>query len=134
LVITGLDTPRRLDLAAAEAADSALAEPGSIGLICADGRASRLARALRSAGIEHTVLGDEGLETRLTVVPASLVKGLEFDQVIVVEPAEIVAAELRGLRRLYVVLTRAVSQLTVLHAEPLPVELVAAPTPTPSAA
>jgi DNA helicase IV len=93
-----------------------------------------LARALRSAGIEHTVLADEGLETRLTVVPASLVKGLEFDHAIVVEPAEIVAAELRGLRRLYVVLTRAVSRLTVLHAEPLPVELTAAPAPTPSAA
>jgi DNA helicase IV len=72
------------------------------------------------------VLGEDGLETRVTVVPASLAKGLEFDHVIVVEPAEIVAAELRGLRRLYVVLTRAVSRLTVLHATPLPSELVAA--------
>jgi DNA helicase IV len=134
LVVTSFSNPRLLDAAATEAAEAALAEPGSIGLICADGRASRLARALRSAGIEHTVLGDEGLETRLTVVPASLVKGLEFDHVIVVEPAEIVAAELRGLRRLYVVLTRAVSRLTVLHAEPLPVELAAEPAPTPSAA
>ena len=134
LVVTSFSNPRLPDAAATEAAEAALAEPGSIGLICADGRASRLARALRSAGIEHTVLGDEGLETRLTVVPASLVKGLEFDHVIVVEPAEIVTAELRGLRRLYVVLTRAVSRLTVLHAEPLPVELAAEPAPTPSAA
>src|SRR5207245_2016190 len=60
---------------------------------------------------------------RIVVVPATLAKGLEYDQVIVVEPAEIVAAEPRGLRRLYVVLTRAVSRLHVLHAEPLPSQL-----------
>jgi DNA helicase IV len=44
----------------------------------------------------------------------------------VVEPAAIAAAEpdeRTGLRRLYVVLTRAVSALTVVHAEPLPHEL-----------
>ncbi|HEY0698159.1 MAG TPA: AAA family ATPase, partial [Micromonospora sp.] len=57
---------------------------------------------------------------RVTVVPATLAKGLEYDQVIVVEPAAIVAAEPRGLHRLYVVLTRAVSRLSVLHREPLP--------------
>nr|WP_235947959.1 hypothetical protein [Candidatus Frankia alpina] len=59
-------------------------------------------------------------------MPASLAKGLEFDQVIAVEPAAIVAGEphpLLGLRRLYVVLTRAVSELTVVHAEPLPAAL-----------
>ncbi|MEV0720009.1 ATP-binding domain-containing protein, partial [Asanoa sp. NPDC050611] len=59
----------------------------------------------------------------VTVVPASLVKGLEYDHVIVVEPADIVAAEPRGLARLYVALTRAVAGLVVLHAKPLPAEL-----------
>ncbi|BCJ56721.1 HelD family protein [Micromonospora endophytica] len=58
--------------------------------------------------------------TDVTVVPASLVKGLEYDHVIVVEPAEIVAAEPRGMNRLYVVLTRAVAGLVVLHHAPLP--------------
>ena len=53
-------------------------------------------------------------------MPATVVKGLEYDHVVVVEPAEIVAAEPRGLHRLYVVLTRAVSRLAVLHTEPLP--------------
>ncbi|WP_285598544.1 AAA family ATPase [Kineosporia sp. NBRC 101731] len=60
---------------------------------------------------------------RLSLVPASVAKGLEFDHVIVVEPAGIAEAEpdLRtGLRRLYVVLTRAVSTLTVVHHRPLP--------------
>jgi ATP-dependent exoDNAse (exonuclease V) beta subunit len=40
--------------------------------------------------------------------------------VIVVEPARIASAETRGLQRLYVALTRAVSRLTVLYSEPLP--------------
>jgi DNA helicase IV len=41
----------------------------------------------------------------------------------VAEPAEIVEAEPRGLNRLYVVLTRAVSRLSVVHARPLPAAL-----------
>lgn len=54
------------------------------------------------------------------MLPATLAKGLEYDPVIVVEPAAIVAAEPRGLHRLYAVLTRAVSRLDVLHHRPLP--------------
>ena len=50
----------------------------------------------------------------------------EFDHVVVIEPARIVAAETRGLRRLYVVLTRAVSSLTVVHSEPMPEPLALA--------
>jgi hypothetical protein len=65
-------------------------------------------------------------EPRIALVPASLAKGLEFDQVIVAEPAEIVEAEyaeVLGLRRLYVVLTRAVTALSVLYSRPLPPQL-----------
>jgi DNA helicase IV len=61
----------------------------------------------------------------VSVVPATLVKGLEFDGVVVVDPAAIVAAEPRGLHRLYVVLTRAVSTLVVLHRGDLPEPLAA---------
>ena len=49
-------------------------------------------------------------------------KGLEFDHVIVVEPA-LVAAHDRGLRELYVALTRPTTTLVVVHARPLPAEL-----------
>lgn len=62
---------------------------------------------------------------RVEVVPVSLVKGLEYDHVIVVEPHDIVEAEARGLNRLYVALTRAVTSLTVLHTKPLPEALLA---------
>jgi superfamily I DNA/RNA helicase len=78
---------------------------------------------LRRAGLEVSDLGHDETPGRLALVPASRVKGLEFDHVVVVEPAAIAAAEPRadlGLRRLYVVLTRAVSTLTVVHALPLP--------------
>lgn len=60
----------------------------------------------------------------VAVVPASLVKGLEYDHVIVVEPADIVAAEPRGRNRLYVALTRAVAGLLILHQKPLPAVLL----------
>lgn len=62
------------------------------------------------------------------MIPASVAKGLEFDRVVVVEPADIVAAEpdvRTGLRRLYVVLTRAVSELDIVHSLPLPAALAA---------
>jgi DNA helicase IV len=87
-----------------------------------------LSKALNDRGIEHGVLGqDHGdIDHQVDDVPASVAKGLEFDRVVVVEPAAIVAAEpdvRTGLRRLYVVLTRAVSALTVVHSQPLPAEL-----------
>ncbi len=103
--------------------------PGSVGLIVADARIRTLRKLLDDAAISYAVLGDENdVEAHLDVVPASLAKGLEFDHVLVLEPAEIVAAEpdeITGLRRLYVCLTRAVTSLTVLHAEPLPTQLAA---------
>ena len=74
----------------------------------------------------HDARCHDDVDARLDLVPATLAKGLEFDHVVVVEPAEIVRAEAdqrTGLRRLYVCLTRAVSTLTVVHAEPLPPQL-----------
>jgi hypothetical protein len=98
----------------------ALARPGSVAVIAADPQVGSLAGALDGAGVEY---GAPGADSRLTLVPVTLAKGLEFDHVIVVEPARIAEAEARGLQRLYVALTRAVSRLTVLHAEPLPMPL-----------
>ena len=52
-------------------------------------------------------------------------KGLEFDHVVVVEPALIATGE-QGLRELYVALTRPTRTLVVVHARPLPAELTGA--------
>jgi DNA helicase IV len=99
------------------ACQEALIGEGSVAVIAADSAVGEVAAALTSGEVEF---GEPGSDSRLSLVPVTLVKGLEFDHVIVVEPAGIVAAESRGLQRLYVALTRAVSRLTVLHCEPLP--------------
>ncbi len=64
--------------------------------------------------------GRAGLEQQVTLVPVRLVKGLEVDSAVVVEPARIVAEECQGVRSLYVALTRATKRVTVVYAEPLP--------------
>jgi DNA helicase IV len=122
--------PGRLDIVpvddvvagATAALSDVAAREGSVGVIAADADADRLRAALEAASSDIGAVDDED-DQRLVLVPASLAKGLEFDHVIVVEPAVIAAAEPRGLRRLYVVLTRAVSSLTIVHAQPLPVAL-----------
>ncbi|MGW5011479.1 HelD family protein [Micromonospora chalcea] len=120
-----LDVRTAEDLAAATVAEvrAALAHDGSVGVIAADDAVDRLRAALADAGVATATADDVEAAARVTVVPATLVKGLEYDHVVVVEPAAIVAAEPRGLHRLYVVLTRAVSRLAVLHREPLPAPL-----------
>ncbi|MFE2251032.1 HelD family protein [Streptomyces lavendulae] len=104
-----------------------LAHEGSIGLIAADARIPVLAEALLAAGLPYLAPGEETTaRSRLTLVPASLAKGLEYDYVVLDEPAAIVSGEpdeRTGLRRLYVCLTRAVSGLTALHTAPLPTPL-----------
>jgi DNA helicase IV len=122
LVITAAG-PGALDGALAAACADALTRPGSAAVIAADDQVAGLSAVLSQAGLAHAVLNGDSDSQPLTVVPVTLAKGLEFDQVIVVEPARIAASEARGLHRLYVALTRAVSRLTVLHAEPLPAPL-----------
>ncbi|MFJ3926425.1 HelD family protein [Streptomyces sp. NPDC090022] len=118
-----------LTAAVVDACRASLAYEGSIGLIAADERIPELARALEEAGLAYLAPGEETTAAaRLTLVPASLAKGLEYDYVVLDEPAAIVAGEpdeRTGLRRLYVCLTRAVSGLTALHAAPLPAALAA---------
>ncbi|MFI6706527.1 HelD family protein [Nonomuraea sp. NPDC050478] len=105
------------DLAAGlvAAVREALGFEGSVGVIAADPAAGALEEALRAAGLEP--------DERLAVLPASLAKGLEFDHAVVCEPGDIARSGERGPNLLYVALTRAVSRLDIVHAEPLPVEL-----------
>ncbi|WP_404385519.1 AAA family ATPase [Knoellia locipacati] len=129
------DNPGRLDLVAvdreelvsevAAQVDRLRVLEGSIGVIVPDARVAEVSSTLDAAGIEHGTLGAThgDVDHQVDVVPATVAKGLEFDHVLVLEPAEIAAAEpdeRTGLRRLYVVLTRAVSDLTVVHAAALP--------------
>jgi DNA helicase IV len=104
------------------ALDEALAEDGSVGLVVADGAVPAVGAELAGRGIEFREVDRFDTDTRLALVPASAVKGLEFDQVVLVEPADIADPALgpTGLRRLYTALTRAVLGLTIVHAKPLP--------------
>ncbi len=109
------------------ACEELLGNEGSTGLIAADARIPTLAEALTAAKIGFLAPGEETTrETRLTLVPASLAKGLEYDYVVLDEPRAVVDGEpdeRTGLRRLYVALTRAVSGLLVTHTAPLPGQL-----------
>ncbi len=111
--------------------------PGRVAVLGPTVMLPELTRALDEAGldpIDPATLGD-GLAAGLVVLPADETNGLEFDSVIVVEPSLIAAVgddlagegppvpTTRGLRTLYVAFTRPTRRLTVLHAEPLPVEL-----------
>jgi DNA helicase IV len=128
-----LDLRRAAEPAAAvvRAVRTALQAEGTVGVIVPDAEVAALRNALADAGLAFELLGDQAqdFESRVDLVPATLAKGLEFDHVVLLEPAAIVAGEpdrVTGLRRLYVCLTRAVSSLVVVHAEALPDELAPA--------
>jgi hypothetical protein len=71
-------------------------------VICPSSLVEPLAVALEQAGIEFGIAPRSGLDLQVTVVPVGLVKGLEVDASVVVEPAGIVAEEAQGYRALYV--------------------------------
>jgi ATP-dependent exoDNAse (exonuclease V) beta subunit len=80
----------------------------------------RLARRCDEVGL----LERDAMTRPVTIVPAPAAKGLEFDAVVVVEPAEIAGGDSRGLRLLYVALTRPIQHLSIIHGLPLPTPLL----------
>jgi DNA helicase IV len=116
-------TPDRFTRDWIGALGEALEAEGSVGLIAADPRIGETREELERRGLEFRMVERFDLATRLSLVPASTVKGLEFDQVVLLEPADVVDADPQGLRRLYIALTRAVTHLCVVHARPLPAPL-----------
>jgi DNA helicase IV len=92
-----------------------------------DGRLAVLAPA---AGVDElrTILGSseqrapgvDDLDAPVTVLTVHQAKGLEFDAVVLVDPAAIVAESPRGLNDLYVALTRTTHRLSIVHPGELP--------------
>lgn len=111
-------------VAAAAAAVQARSGAGSVAVVAAD-RAllAGVGAALAARGVAAEPLGESGPAGQVALVPSELVKGLEFDSVVLLEPAAIAVSGPYGLRALYVALTRAVTSLLVLHAGDLPPEL-----------
>ena len=97
---------------------------GSTAVVMPGSLIDEMIEALQAGGVSFGVAPQDGLDAPVTLVPVGLVKGLELDGVVVVEPARIVAEEVQGMRALYVALTRATKTLAVVHAEPLPEALL----------
>jgi DNA helicase IV len=102
------------------------AAAGAAGALVAAGHSSV---GVIAAADEHDAVRAAGLDPAAQLVGPAEAKGLEFDGVVVVEPAAIAATtgadEAAGLRLLYVALTRAVQELVVVHHAPLPAALAA---------
>ena len=112
--------------------------PGRVAILVPAEEMGALMATLHAAGlaaVDPRLPSGEGLAANLVVLPAHDANGLEFDSVIVVEPARVAerggsdhAPTQRGLRTLYVAMTRPTRRLTVLGTEPIP------SSPEPSAA
>jgi DNA helicase IV len=87
-----------------------------------------------AAALPGTAIGaDPDLTSPVVVLTVKQAKGLEFDCVLVAEPARLIASSPRGLNDLYVALTRATQQVGVVHADDLPAVLGGlAPAPSPA--
>ena len=117
-----VETPARLLGAVTALTRSELEELGSgtMAVISPERYVDSLTQSLNASGIEHGLVYEGALSSQVTLVPVGLVKGLELDVAIVVEPIEIINGERNGIRSLYVALTRATRRLIIVHSENLP--------------
>jgi len=97
--------------------------PGTAAVLAPASLVADLAVALDAAGVQATDPRRDGLGGPLSLLPVDLANGLEFDAVVVVEPAAIVEESPQGLRALYVALTRPTRRLIVIHTRSLPAAL-----------
>ena len=114
-------------VARAAAAEAAAVDGGTVAVVAPRSMVPGLAAGLMAAGIDFEQGVRAGLAATVTLLPLEVVKGLEFDAVVVVEPSRLVREATQGLRSLYVALTRPTKRLTLVHEEPLPAFLLPVP-------
>ena len=93
---------------------------GNVAVVVPRSLLGPLTAALEADDLDFGQASRSGLDRQVAVVPVQLVKGLEVDAVLVVEPSLIVSEERQGMRALYVALTRATKRVGIVHADPLP--------------
>jgi DNA helicase IV len=101
-------------------------EDGSVGVLVLTELLADVRSALVEGGVGFGQVGAGALDLPVSLLALGDAKGLEFDAVVVVEPARIVARPPEGLRALYVAVTRCTRRLAIVHREPLPAPLQAA--------
>ncbi|MFN8052718.1 MAG: AAA family ATPase [Acidimicrobiales bacterium] len=111
------------DLCAAARREVAAVAAGSIAVICPTAWVDRVEAALTDGGVDFGRAHRGRFDHQVTVAPVTLVKGLELDACIVIDPQAILDGEFRGPQTLYVGLTRATKRLSILHVAPLPAVL-----------
>jgi DNA helicase IV len=109
---------RTAEVVAAELAE--MGDGGRLAVIAPTARIAELARAMPAA-----VPGDQAevLDSPVALLTVGQAKGLEFDRVVLVDPAGILAQSPAGGHDLYVALTRATHRLAVVHDGELPASL-----------
>ena len=115
------------ELPAVVADEAAAVGEGRVGVLGPAGAVDELAKivpAASSAG-QGLTAGSAGLDAPVTVLTVAQAKGLEFDAVVLVDPAAIMAESPRGLNDLYVALTRTTHRLCIVHPGELPEVLAA---------
>lgn len=101
--------------------DQLSAETGRIAVIADADQVGELVDALRSQdGLPRVGSGSAGVDDEVAVMSPQDAKGLEFDGVVVVEPARLVSDGVHGAGDLYVAMTRPTRRLDVVHAAALP--------------
>ena len=111
----GGDPPRLVHVGENELLEAALREASTLAEL--DGLLAVIVPRSLAGALPQGELFDE---ISVPVLTPRQAKGLEFDHVVVVEPAAVADDDDRGLRELYVALTRPTKTLVVVHARPLP--------------
>lgn len=93
---------------------------GNIAVLATRSTVPALSAAMEAAGVVHGVTYGRALEREVSIIAVDMVKGLEIDSAIVVEPATILDQEPQPYKSLYVAVTRATRRLTIVHQRPLP--------------
>lgn len=96
------------------------AEDEKVAIICSPEMYDEIAKALEESDVPFGHAETAGLDASLTLISVDIVKGLEFDSVILVEPWAVVESSPQGMRAIYVAMTRATKRLVVIHEKELP--------------
>ena len=111
----------------AEVAGEEARSGGQLAVIVPDGRVAELGDAV-SRAVPGASFGESpDLTNPVVVLGATQAKGLEFDSVLIADPAAILAGSPRGRNDLYVAMTRSTQRLGVLHPGRPPADLATLP-------